>query len=179
MCLCRQTAVHIYEPDRTFMENVLGQPINRWLRTSFDPPPPGTPQFEFIDCWCANAYLPVALYGGGLFSLLAHSIAVAFLTGMAMGARSQRLIQIAIGWAIVTLAGIAYNYTQFLNDKQLVVEPSVIARAERTLEMYLISIPIQFAFNAILFLALPTLIFLGLKRLKSRKLAVTSNQPME
>ena len=110
---------------------------------------------------------------------MAHLIAIALLIGIAMGAQSRRLIQIAVAWSTVTLAGIAYNYNQSANDRLLVVEPSLLARIDRALEMYLSAAPIQFAFNALVFLVLPALLVLGVKRFTSRREAVGSNQPTE
>ena len=164
MCLCRQTAVHIYKADKSPLANVLGGEILDPLRMIFYDPPPDAHRLELISCECVDAYLPVALIGGGPFALFAHLLAGGFLLGIAMGAELRHLIYIAMAWSLVTLSGITYNFRQYSNDRNLLVDPEMIASFDRSLNSYLIAIPVQFAFNALLFLGIPAFVLLPLKR---------------
>lgn len=174
MCLCRQTAVHIYNSDQSLLGNVLGWRINNWLRMTFDPPPPGTPRFGFVSCECVNAYLPAALFGGGLFAFFAHLIAVGFLLSIAAGVEVRRLVQIVLAWSFFTLVGIAYNYHQISKYEHLLVDPPAILRFDRALATYLSAVPIQFAFNGLIFLGLPAVVILAAKRVASWKKPATN-----
>ena len=177
MCLCRQTAVHIYKADQSPLANVLGGEILDPLRMIFYDPPPDVHRLELISCECVDAYLPVALIGGGPFALFAHLIAGGFLLGIAMGTELRRLVYIAMAWSLVTLAGIAYNFRQFSNNKDLLVDPEMIESLDRSLNSYLSAIPVQFAFNALLFLGIPAFILLALKRAGSRRKSTSNIRP--
>ncbi|MEM7665529.1 MAG: hypothetical protein AAF250_06700 [Pseudomonadota bacterium] len=158
--------MHIYNADQSFLSNVLGWRIEGWLRRTIDPPSPEVPRIIFWSCDCANAYLPAALYGGMLFSFLAHLVAAGVWICVASGASRRMFYQLTSAWVIFTLAGIAKNYHTIASDAGLLY-PGERGDYYVYLSQYLWSMPMQFAFNATVFLVVPILIILGFKRIFS------------
>ena len=158
MCLCEQTAVHIYDSQQSLLHNLVGWQNTQWLTEQFGPPLSG--RFT-VDCPCADAYLPAAM-GAGVHSLIA--IAVAIGVGAALAVRPKLAAILAALWILIIAAGIHADYSERVDWAGHLADSRRSAHAEY-LASYVHAVPVQFLVDALILLALPAGLTLAITRL--------------
>ena len=148
MCSCVQSAVHIYEPRSSFLENLLGRDVTRWLAEKLGMVEPS--EFGFL-CSCGDGYLGSAL-GGGIYSLFALLAALA--AGAVFPARPRIAAVIAALWVPLVIGGMYARYIERAEWAERVPADRHAQFAEY-LSSYLAAMPAQFAANILFALIVP------------------------
>ena len=172
MCLCQQSAVHIYNSHWSFRMNVLGfdpseywQAIFRSHGVAENRVGPIVNRFGPIDCECVHGYLPTAILGSGLFSIAALLLAAAIWFVLITTANYRLALQLSVGWLILTLVGIGLNLYTW-SELWALAGPDGLTSTNEHFVLYLWSIPAQLVFNMAVFLIVPAGIIAGIRRLR-------------
>ena len=155
MCSCVQSAVHVYEPRSSFLENLLGRDVTGWLEEKLGLTEPG--EFGFF-CSCGDGYLGSAL-GGGSYSLFALLAALA--AGAVLPARPRIAAIFAALWVPLVIGGM---YAQHVERVALVrlSPPHRHADFTEQLNSYVAAMPAQFVANILFALIVPAALIYAL-----------------